>query len=929
MVTKPKNQLNVLYINIRSMKNKLEDIDYLLKTSDKEIHVIALTETWLYPNETSFFNIPNYVAVHDCRDTRGGSVAIYLKQNITYNQVTAPIIDHCNIVGVNLLNYKLRIFVIYRSPSSNVQQFIDAFEDLLDNQKSRCVVIGDINLDLLDGGNHVTEYKNIIEMNAFNLHNKIDSLYATRVGFHRSSIIDHVMSNKKLKCEITLKDHSISDHKLMNITVDQQVMEKVSKVVTRSYVNIADWRSRVSLELNNKTISSFGELANILCKTKTLSTKQKNIKIINNNDWITNEFIAKVKYRDRLYRMWKRLKTPHSESEFKKAKNAVTNQAKQLKIKWANREFSKTENNPKKAWNLINNLVHNKNSENSNNIKQINISDEIFTDETIISNKFNGHYATIGEKLASEIPPAYNQEYTEQESTDSIDLGLCDESEINSVIKSIKSNSAGHDGVSKWDLLNLLDIIIVTITRLVNDVLTTGQFPEELKVAKILPLHKGGLKDLIINYRPISILSIFSKIIEKIVKKRIALYVKDTFGFDKYQYGFQEASSTMSATTDLLESVSAEINKNNYVILVFVDLQKAFDTVDIEILLKKLRKMGFRGTAYKLLKTYLEHRSHYTVVNNVSSEKRNVNMGVPQGSVLGPILYLLYVQCVGTKAKYFSFADDTVLVYSSPCLKSIESTINEDLTHYSDWLRCNKLSINVKKTVYMCIKQKNKPFHDLQIRFDNNLLDCVDYHKYLGLYIDEKLSWHKHINHITSKIVPIVGALKRCAYMMSDKHKNTIYYCLVGSRLRYLINCWGNASDTLISKLQIMQNKTIKVLYNYDSRKSTAELYSETKLLNIKNLKKLEQVKLVHGMQVGYIKSNHTFMLAQDVHNHDTRNKDFLRNELRLSKKTQDSPIYRAIEAYNTIPARIKEIENKNSFNIKLKLHLKCIMLDV
>lgn len=189
-----------------------------------------------------------------------------------------------------------------------------------------------------------------------------------------------------------------------------------------------------------------------------------------------------------------------------------------------------------------------------------------------------------------------------------------------------------------------------------NDILSTGNFPEELKVAKITPIFKKGSRSEFGNYRPISVLNTFSKIVEKIIKSRLIGFVEKNFKFNKYQYGFQTKSNTLSTTSDLIEYISTELDKNKYVLCVFIDLQKAFDTVNIDILLEKLNQMGIRGVAQSLMETYSKKRKHFTVINKSKSSDTELNVGVAQGSVLGPIQYLLYVhslQFLGLNARYY------------------------------------------------------------------------------------------------------------------------------------------------------------------------------------------------------------------------------------------------------------------------------------
>ena len=341
---------------------------------------------------------------------------------------------------------------------------------------------------------------------------------------------------------------------------------------------------------------------------------------------------------------------------------------------------------------------------------------------------------------------------------------------------------------------------------------------------------------------------------------------------------------------DLLEYVSGEMDKNKYVITVFVDLQKAFDTVNIDLLLDKLYKMGCRGICYELLKSYSTNRQQYTSVNNSNSETAEVEVGVAQGSVLGPLQYLLYVHSlkyVGLKAKYFMFADDTVLVYSSENQNELQTIINTDLENYFEWLCYNRLSINAEKTVYMVIKQKGKLPCNPVIHINKVVLKEVMEYKYLGLIIQNNLSWNAHVNSIISRVSPMVGAIRRCSHQFNNKVKSLIYNSFIEPHLRYLIPCWGNTTEYLLNKLQRLQNKAVKAVNQLNFYTPSEQLYRDHHILKIKQIKTLEQTKLINSIQKALLKTNVVLKLSKDSHTHNTRTKENMRNEQARTKKNK------------------------------------------
>lgn len=904
--------LNILYINIRSLRNKLDDLNDIVY-QNKNIHIIILTETWIYANEEQYFNIDKFKAVHNCRNTRGGGASIYIREEIAFieNDMTAYNFNECNIVSLKLVKQKLTIFGVYRPPQNNIEEYINELDKLLENQKETCILIGDINLDLLKDTQVVTNYKNTIDMNGFQIQNQLTSKNATRITQTSASIIDHIITNHNLTCDVTLEDHIITDHKII-CTELKRVRLKMEKVkITRSYLEQEKWSTNVKSKILLEEVQTFKQIADIINEEKKNCTKEYTIKIKENNHWITSEFIKKIKLRDRLYSRFKKVPSDYTQNEFKKIKNEVNNIRKRLQKDYAETKFKEAQGDYRQTWALLNQICNKKARTN----KTINhITDKngvIISNDYDKATAFNKHFSSIGETLASQITNNPQDPFLEEEVNESIFLKPTDCTEIKNIILELKNKCApGMDNVSKKDLLLLWDAIGTKIVDIVNKILEKGIYPEELKTAKVIPVYKKGAQDELNNYRPISLLSTFSKIVEKVAKSRMINFINSTFMFDKYQYGFQRKNSTLGATADLLDHISSELDKNKYVIAVFVDLQKAFDTVNIELMLEKLNKMGFRGICHNLLRTYSTERKQYTVVNSSNSNQQNVTVGVAQGSVLGPLQYLLYVhslKLVNLGCKYFMFADDTVLVYSAENEDELEQAINRDLDLYSQWLCYNKLTINIKKTVYMIIKQQGKRSCNPTVRLNNQVLTQVTEYNYLGLIISNNLTWNSHINKVINKVAPIIGVLKRCSHQLNDNTRFLLYNSFIEPHFRYLLPCWGNASDYLVKKLKRLQNKSIKTLFKLNYFTPSVDLYKHYPFLSFSQLRTLEQSKLIYCVKNKLLETNTNLKQNKDYHNYNVRHKFAIRNTFARTKKKQDSPYQRGIQVYNEISPQVFE----------------------
>ena len=303
---------------------------------------------------------------------------------------------------------------------------------------------------------------------------------------------------------------------------------------------------------------------------------------------------------------------------------------------------------------------------------------------------------------------------------------------------------------------NVIGDIVKPFTYICNMSFVQGVFPDQMKVAKVIPLFKSGQKNVFTNYRPVSLLPQFSKILEKLFDKRLDAFIDKYELLSNSQYGFRSNRSTSLALIELLEEITTSLDNKKNVIGVFIDLKKAFDTVNHKILLQKLEHYGIRGMLLNWFESYLTDRKQYVFYNGVSSDLKTISCGVPQGSVLGPLLFLIYINDlpnISDKLQFFLFADDTNIYYESNDLKNLEKTVNEELKKLSLWLNLNRLALNISKTNFVIFRSSQKvPNHSVTLLMNKKALLQKDHVKYLGVLLDQHLSWKYHIKSVALKV---------------------------------------------------------------------------------------------------------------------------------------------------------------------------------
>ena len=409
---------------------------------------------------------------------------------------------------------------------------------------------------------------------------------------------------------------------------------------------------------------------------------------------------------------------------------------------------------------------------------------------------------------------------------------------IQEVAKKMASKtSSGPDNLSSKLLKDILTLIINPLCHLFNLSFQTGYVHPRFKVAKVIPIFKSGDKHLFTNYRPISLLSSISKLLEKIVAKQMQGFLSANSILFQHQYGFRKSHNTTHAVIQFLNKIHEALNHQvpKYTLGIFLDLKKAFDTVNHSILIEKLEHYGIRGIAKDWFSNYLTGRYQYVTIDGVDSGKEKITCGVPQGSVLGPILFLIYINDLSkvTNFSSFLFADDTTFQLSSDNIESLYNNSNIELDKVATWCKSNKLTINVSKTKYILFRHKGMhwPNNNLTLKIGNEVIERVGQNlaeknfKFLGHLIDENLSWSHHIRYVQNKISSGNYLLARAKNDLPQNIKLMLYNTLIRPHLEYGILAWGGLAKSMLKGVITVQKKAIRNVMGKRVNAHTAPLF--------------------------------------------------------------------------------------------------------
>lgn len=876
-----KENIIMYHQNIRSInKNFSVFLSYINCLSMKP-HIIVLSEAWLNnDSDVRLYSINGYQHYADFHgDNRASGVIVYVHNSITSSQICVKI-EGADAVMLDCVygTCQFKFIGIYRLQEFNNVDFMKQFCKIVKSCKWNDIVcMGDFNIDLSTDDKSSNEYLN--RTASVGLEQLVDEY--TRVVGESKSILDHLLVGSKTLnvSKVAVIDADITDHRAVACMTNLRCHDKNRGPVERNVIdyeklcNLLSSEKWTNVRTENDVNVAFSNFYNTVKKniekcTNTIKTEvNKEPKML--KPWMTKGLINAFKIREKLYKL--KIKNPgdlKARDKYNKYKEKVARWVDEAKDKYYSRYFKANRGDSRMQWKKINEIINGNN--NSKEVK-IKTEDGFVTDDSKLANLFNNYFLEASHTLAQstkmydkELKKKCNEIFKPKKITKNIYLHPVNQEEISRVINSIaEGKSTGDEFLTVRILKYTAAEICPIIEYLFNLSISAGCVPEILKTAIVVPIYKKGDKFDEKNYRPISLLPVLSKMLEKLIKTRLLSFLNSQKFFNPCQYGFRESLSTESALNNFLSEVYKGLNHSDRKVCsaLFLDVSKAFDVVDHPILIEKLEKAGIRGLPLKWFQSYLSGRKQKVRIGKTTGNLESVEYGVPQGSVLGPILFLIFVNDLYAEkliGRITAFADDTVLYYEATTLKDLHSKMQIDLNKIILWFKCNKLVLNVSKTTYMVFSLSKELDLDDPLRYHQ--INCAQFHlgeeqhsqivvncgcekiakttstKYLGLIIDQNMTWKLHIKEIIGKIRKAIRSFYYLNRVCSKSMLRQIYYALINSKLQYGIAFWGGAHANSFEEVEKLQKRFIRILVGAGRLSNSYPLFKVSGILPLRHL---------------------------------------------------------------------------------------------
>lgn len=943
-----------VFLNIRSLFCHFSEIELDLKDSD--FMVFAVMESWLTGNTPSnLINIEGYRIARLDRGygKKGGGVLMYIREDLEWDLMD----DVCNISNKNIemlnviikrkFSHPVCVSVVYIPPSSNVTEAIshlDLTADIVCKGNNDWILGGDFNIDL----KAKTCTPNNRKLENFINHNSLRQLIKgnTRTTKSSSSLIDHIYCNDINDIKFSgIIPYGVSDHDIIFTIIKREFVKKhLENFWCRSLNDFS--LNTLKTELNRLSWVEFYQ-----CRDPTIAWQLMynlyngtlnrlypfvEMRVKERSDWTNYELLKLVRERDSAKQQVNLSAKKDDENvnfkRFKELRGMVKRTVIRAKKDYIQTKLDKAKQDSKLYWEELNNIYPSK-KQKCNSQLCITLSDDNNVDisKNVAHDFANQYFTSVGKKLAECITldnTDYIKSFLKEDNDQDILLNFLPITriELHDVIMNIDiSKSSNIKNINSRLFKCCLLATIPQVLFLFNLTLATCKFPDEWKVASVTPIFKSGDRHKISNYRPISILPLIGKIFEKLLHSRIYDHLLDNDFLSPNQGGFRPGMGINDSIDTLLDFVYNSLNENKLILTIFYDLKKAFDTINHNILFCKLYGAGFRGKTLKLLKNYFTNRKQCCIINGQKSDLLNITCGVPQGSTLGPLMFIIYINDVIKHIKSANiglYADDTVCYTGGYDIYDLNNTMNKAAKEFLNWCQLNRLTVNLNKSKVMIfstkrVRQLNELKQQVNIKLNDTTLEVVPTYRYLGILLDQRLDYEKHINYVKLRISQRHYVLRKIRWSIGFREALLIFKSCILPYQDIGDVFYSGATIERMKGLQTAQNKCLRTIYGAKNWPGVIRAHRNNNILLCMERRNLNLLKFAHK------KSFKRCNLQQHKGRALRSNRKLLLN-LRMSKTQIYSKSYvlRASKLWNNLSEDFKRIRDVNLFSTRIKKEL-------
>ena len=933
--------IRIAILNIDSILGKLDDLRLFL--GNNKLDIVCINETKLGNQICSEeVHIDGFSVTRHDRNRHGGGVAIYVNNELdsTFRKDLEIESVESTFVEISIKGSKsLLIGTLYRPPSKPAD-FIETIKDHITNVIDTCsncniVITGDFNSDLLnkDKKKKIDQLCKEVQLNSL--------IYTpTRVTQTSKTCLDLILVSDKDKVFATGNiPVGFSDHNLVFMSYKTYHVKVKPKIVkTRTYrkfnasayendLNNCNWNLVFQETDPNAAWCTFKDIVKEICD-KHAPIVEVRVKG-NQPAWFNDEILSLCKDRDVYKAKAQKSNSPADWKTYRDIRNQTNNTIKQVKKNYYSDTIKENRNDGKKLWKVLKSILPSKAHQ---TVKEIAEDDQVISEPKKIADCFNTYFINVGQNLAEAFngntsdtlePPKY--------SGGTLSFSCIEEEFVrNQLLKLSVGKATGIDGLNSRLLRAGAHQIARPLTFIMNLTITTGIIPPEWKTAIVTPIFKAGSKKECSNYRPISVLPVVSKILERAIHDQLYHHLSENNLLTSTQSGFRPKHSTLTAAIDVTDYILSNMDNGDLTGAVFLDLKKAFDTVDHTILLSKLSHLGVIGKELNWFANYLKNRQQCTVIDSMYSGYGQVKVGVPQGSILGPLLFVCFINdlpnVIPDKSKVVLYADDTGIMCKSKSIAHLNNVLNKVVDNVDSWMSTNKLTVNASKTKVMLFGSQRKIGNStLDIKLGNVNLEQVSVFKYLGLWFDPYLRWDSHTEKIASKLSQKIGILRRIRQFIDQPTMCLLYNAIVLPHIDYCCPIWSSSAGKYTDKIQILQNHAARLTLGCKIReKHVIDIYKELKWMNVEQRSNYFTLvifyRCLHGLAPEYLSDN----VRIYSHNHGTRSQSSTNMCVERSRTDWGERAFKNAGArlWNILPIHIKNSPSVDSFKSQLKNHI-------